>query len=155
MAKKKGKKKGKRYERPAKKAPAFSGAARRAAAGKGTRPRSQTLPGMEQVRSQRLDSLCEDIADARQRGNAAKSDEAGSVQAALQDMQKSTDKFPNGRTVYKHAGVELARIPGADKLRVRLTKEQGDADDDDQVGDERRDAVDEIPTGDAGSTEIH
>jgi len=31
-------------------------------------------------------------------------------------------------TVYKHAGIEMARIPGSEKLRVRQTKDQGDAD---------------------------
>jgi hypothetical protein len=30
--------------------------------------------------------------------------------------------------VYKHAGVELARVPGAEKLRVRLVRGEGDAD---------------------------
>lgn len=40
-------------------------------------------------------------------------------------------------TVYKHAGIELARMPGAEKLRVRVTKETGDA----QVGGEAGESV--------------
>lgn len=122
----------------------FSGARARGSAGDKPKPRSQVLPGMEQVRDVALDRLCEDIGDARERMNSAKADEQSSIQSALQRMQKSSDRYPGGRTVYRHAGVELARIPGADKLRVRLTKEQGDAEDNDQVGDERRDAVEEL-----------
>ncbi len=30
-------------------------------------------------------------------------------------------------TIYKPAGIELARVPGAEKLRVRLVKEEGNA----------------------------
>lgn len=110
-------------------------------------PRSQTLPGMDQVRNRKLDNLCEAIGEERNRMNAAKQEEQASIQAALQVMQR------DNVTVYKHAGVELARVPGAEKLRVRLVKEQGDADagdletgetDNDQVGDERRSAVEDL-----------
>ncbi len=76
---------------------------------------------MEQVRSRKLDNVCEGIGDERQRMNEAKSEEQGLIQAALQEMQRT------GIQVYKHGGVELARVPGAEKLRVRLTKDQGDA----------------------------
>jgi len=53
--------------------------------------------------------------------NAAKLEEQGLISSALQAMQK------DGRSVYRHARIELARVPGAEKLRVRLTKEEGDA----------------------------
>ena len=43
------------------------------------------------------------------------------IAAALQRM------VVKGQHVYVHGGVELARVPGAEKLRVRLVKEQGDA----------------------------
>jgi hypothetical protein len=76
---------------------------------------------MEQVRNRRLDNICEAIGDARDQINAAKQEEQGSIQAALQVMQR------DGVQVYRHARVELARIPGAEKLRVRMTKEEGDA----------------------------
>ena len=84
-------------------------------------PRSQVLPGLEQVRSKPLDNLCEGIAEARGQMNTAKQEESGLIQLALQTMVK------RGVSVYRHVGVELSRIPGAEKLRVRLTKEQGDA----------------------------
>lgn len=94
-------------------------------------PRSQALPGMEQVRSTRLDNLCESIGDERASMNKAKQEETGLIQAALQEMQRK------GITVYRHAKIELARVPGAEKLRVRVTKEEGDAGSSDlDTGDE-------------------
>jgi hypothetical protein len=54
--------------------------------------------------------------------NTAKLDEQSAIADSLGEMQRSSV------TVYKHAGVELARVPGAEKLRVRLSKDDGDAD---------------------------
>lgn len=87
------------------------------------RPRQQSLPdeSMERVRSRRLDSICESIADERDKVNEAKKEEGGLISSALQEMQAK------GIQVYKHGGVELARVPGAEKLRVRRVKDEGDA----------------------------
>jgi hypothetical protein len=85
-------------------------------------PRSQVLPGMEQVRSKPLDNLCEGLADVRAAINSNKQEESGLIQSALQTMVRRNIQ------VYKHGGIELARVPGAEKLRVRVIKEQGDAD---------------------------
>ena len=82
-------------------------------------PRSQTLPGLEQVRSRRLDALCEAIGDERETMNHARTEEKSLKASALEVMQR--EKL----TVYRHAKVELARIPGVEKLRVRMTKEEG------------------------------
>lgn len=80
--------------------------------------RSQVLPGMVTIfRSQKLDNLCEGIGDERETLNRAKQEEAKLVAAALETMQKE------GISVYCHARIELARVPGAEKLRVRSTKE--------------------------------
>jgi hypothetical protein len=100
-------------------APARASLKARASTKKG--PRSQVLPGMEQVRSRKLDNLCEGINDCRTQKNAATLEEKSLDDSALQVMVRE------GITVYRHGGVELARIPGAEKLRVRLTKETGDA----------------------------
>lgn len=54
--------------------------------------------------------------------NRARTEEQALITSALKEMQES------GITVYRHARLELARVPGAEKLRVRVTKEQGDAD---------------------------
>ena len=95
---------------------------------------------MEQVRDRKLDNICEGIGEERGRMNEAKTEEQGLIQAALQRMQGG------GVQVYRHAGVELARVPGAEKLRVRLTKEQGDADASDLEAPEK--AAGEGETGD-------
>lgn len=103
--------------------------------------RSQPLPGMEQVRSKRLDNLCESIAEHRATMNAARTEEQSDISAALHEMQKK------GIHTFKHNGVELARVPGAEKLRVRLTKDHGDAGDEDlddtgrEYDEERSEAV--------------
>lgn len=92
--------------------------------------RSQVLPGMEQVRDVKLDNLCEAIGQVRATANEAKQEEAGLIASTLQRM------VAKDVSVYRHAGVELARVPGAEKLRVRLTKETGDATGDDlEVGE--------------------
>lgn len=113
-------------------------------------PRSQSLPGMSEVRNTRLDNICEGIAEERQQKNAADLEEKQLTSTALQVMQSSKI------SAYRHAGVELARVPGAEKLRVRLTKETGDSevsegkttiagsDDDDQDID-GQDGIDDGP----------
>ena len=86
-------------------------------------PRSQTLPGMKHVRHVALDSLCEQILDCRTDSNRAALEEMTLKTKALQVMTREMG------TVYRHAGGELVRVPGGgEKLRVRLTKETGDAD---------------------------
>ena len=77
---------------------------------------------MEQVRSRKLDNLCEAIGDEREMKNKADTEEKGLLQSALREMQSRNVH------IYKHGGVELARVPGSEKLRVRLTKDEGDAD---------------------------
>lgn len=93
---------------------------------------------MERVRNQRLDNLCEAIAEDRGRLASAKADEVGSIQAALREMKQK------GIGAYKHGGVELAFVPGADKLRVRLTK---DAEDSSQAFEPSGDGGDDVPAG--------
>lgn len=44
-------------------------------------------------------------------------DERGDLQGALVEMHNKNV------SVYQHAGVELLRVPGEEKLRVRTTKE--------------------------------
>lgn len=107
------------------------------------RPRQITLPdeSMERVRSKRLDAICESIADERDKVNEAKKEEGGLISSALQEMQNK------GIQVYKHGGVELARVPGAEKLRVRRVKDEGDA------GAEDLEAGDEGGEGEDGSLE--
>jgi hypothetical protein len=81
------------------------------------------LPGLESVRHAKLDRLCEAIGDCRQTMNEAKTEERGLEQAAQQFMEGASPSL----SVYKWAGVELALVPGANRLRVRLTKDTGAA----------------------------
>lgn len=97
-------------------------------------PRSQPLPGLEQARDAELDNLCEEIAEDRAIENAARKRSQAHIQAALQRMQQK------GKNTHRHGGVELARVPGAEKLRVRLTGEEGDAGDEDLESAERDEA---------------
>lgn len=84
-------------------------------------PRDQVLPGMEQVRHSSLDAACASIAECRDTANQARLDEVAQKQAALSYMQH------NSVNAYKHAGIELLRVPGHEELRVRLIKDGGDA----------------------------
>jgi len=87
------------------------------ARGKRRNPSAQTLPGLEQVRSVKLDRLCESIGDGREQMNKLRTEEKDDNRQALRIMHDED------RTVYRHAGVELVRVPGEEKLRVRTTGE--------------------------------
>lgn len=93
------------------------------------------LPGMAQVRNGRLDNLCEAIGEDRRTMASASADEQGSIQAALREMSSK------GLSTYKHAGVELAFVPGKDKLRVRLTKDNSDSSTKVDASDEEPESV--------------
>lgn len=84
---------------------------------KRTAPRSQVLPGMEQVRDQILDHAHEQIAEGRGLMSRGRELEQEGIGVALQRMQKQ------GIKAYRHAGIESVFSPGVDKLRVRMTKE--------------------------------
>lgn len=90
-------------------------------------PRSQALPGMEQVRNAKLDAFCESIGDGRDSMNAIRGEEKATKSSALREMH---DK---GVEVYRHAGIDLVRVPGEEELLVRKSKaeasESGSADD--------------------------
>lgn len=103
---------------------------------RGRKPRQPSLPGTGAVRSEKLDALCEGIGEERGKINDATTEINALIAAALKVMQSKKIN------VYRHAKVELSRVPGAEKLRVRLTKEEGDAGEDDlETGDEASDAT--------------
>lgn len=97
---------------------------------------------MEHVRNVRLDNYCESIAEDRATMASARADEQGSIQGALKEMKA---KAVNS---YKHAGVELAFVAGADKLRVRVTKDNSDA----STGSESGGETDDADMGDEPNT---
>lgn len=77
---------------------------------------------MEQVRIAKLDNLCEAIAETRADMNELRTTEAGNEQAALRVMQQ------HDVSAYRHSGVELLRVPGDEKLRVRTSKDNANSD---------------------------
>lgn len=115
---------------------------------------------MGKVRDTVLDKLCEGIGDERDAQSNSKASERGYLQSALKRMREK------GIFVHQHAGVELARVPGEEKLRVRRTsqdataenlpegetehEEQPEGQEEDQLegseasGDDRREAVEGI-----------
>jgi hypothetical protein len=72
---------------------------------------------MGQVRNVRLDRFCESIGEGRDAMNRLRGEEKSDMQGALREMH---DRHVE---VYRHAGVELVRVPGEEKLRVRTSKE--------------------------------
>ena len=84
------------------------------------KPRQAILPGHERVRSATLDVCCEKIGDIRDRMAQLRKDEAGQKTISMKEMKAK------GYTSYVHARVELARVPGEEKLRVRTSKQDAD-----------------------------
>lgn len=85
------------------------------------------MPHTAGVRVPELDELCEEIGTWRTKKNQAINGEASAKRDALGSMIR------HKKRAYRHDGIELARIPGAEELRVRLTKETGDAATDDSA----------------------
>ena len=89
-----------------------------------TRPKTPILPGMENMVADReLDTLCSAIADNLHIINEASETLKGLKFNGVQALRKK------GRTVYKSHGVEIVRVPGEEKLRTRLVKGEGAAND--------------------------
>jgi hypothetical protein len=99
---------------------------------------------MEQVRDVVLDNACEAIGEIRDSMAEGRKDEAGHKQTALRRMH---DK---GLHTYRHAKVELARVEGEEKLRVRTTKETATATAEGPSDAEADDARDEAENEAAG-----
>lgn len=91
--------------------------------GRATQPRQPALPGTQQLRNRRLDVLCEELGDIREKKNKLSGEERSAISDSLAEMIRA------GVKAYKHAGVVMARLPGAEKLTVKLTKDHGDASD--------------------------
>ncbi len=116
------KKKAAKKSKPVKAKAAPKKATKAAKAKRASSPRSQVLPGMEQVRNRVLDRICEEISDVRDILNGARKDDKDLQNQAVSVMSESKT------TVYRHAGVELALIPGDVHVRVRTLKVTANAD---------------------------
>lgn len=80
-------------------------------------PRSQSLPGMRQVRYTFLDHRAERMNEIRKKKNLLILEEAGELKRTLRYMHDNKINF------YKYAGVEFERVPGEEKLRCHTSKE--------------------------------
>lgn len=88
-------------------------------------PKTPRLPGMEGMALiASLDRLAESLADIRLQLNELRAQEKGQLVMALRELRK------HNRTVYKAHGIELVRVPGEERVRVRLVAGQGAADTD-------------------------
>lgn len=107
------------------------------------RPRQHPLAGMEDVRIDDLDEAAAALAEIRDQMNQLRTDEAGHLRNALKLMRQ------HKRTTWRASGVELFRVPGEEKLRVRTSKEKATAEseDDDEEHVEAIAAGDELRPG--------
>ena len=80
-----------------------------------------TLPGAEGVRSDELDGICEALGRIRDQKNKLIAQEREEMLDALPAMQAAKV------LQYRHAGIELVRKVGAEKLAVRVVTDTGDA----------------------------
>lgn len=85
--------------------------------------KSKPLPGMEGVVHARLNELCEHISETRAQVNQLRGEDNDLCRNALTYMHD------NKVRTYRFAGVELARVPGEEKLRVRTSKETATTED--------------------------
>lgn len=110
-------------------------------------PRTPALPGMENLGQIRdLDNSCRRLADIRHQMGDLRADEAAEMQTSLNAMRK------HNRTSYRQHGVELVRVPGEEKLRVRTSKAEATAETEPEPEDVF--AGDVITETDAGADEF-
>src|SRR3990167_10756478 len=77
-------------------------------------PKNTPLPGMESIgQIAVLDNCCRRISEIRAEISELKADDSAEEQVALNAMRKHIRKS------YSQHGVELVRVPGEEKLRVR------------------------------------
>ncbi len=87
------------------------------------KPKAQKLPGMDQPKVRSLDAVCEKLADVRETLNDARTKEKELVGQALFHLKN------HNIAGYKAHGIELYRVQGDEKVRVRVV-------DDDSTGDD-------------------
>jgi hypothetical protein len=75
---------------------------------------------MEDFKDAELSRLASSVADERHTQAESKQNEAGLLQAVQRRMKTL------GRTTFKAHGVEFVRVPGDEKLRVRVSRNGGE-----------------------------
>lgn len=92
-------------------------------------PRQPALGGIGDLRIKPLDRVCVAIAEVRGDINNLRAEEGGLLRQALSEMRSAR------KQTYRHAGVELARVPGEERLRVRTTKGEDATAETEETGD--------------------
>lgn len=118
-----------------------------ALSGRLRQPRPAPLPGMENARIRPLDDICTSIAETREQMNTLRQEETGLETTALKLMRK------HQKTAWRHAGVELIRVPGEEKLRVRTARERTATAESDEAEANGEEAADAGETQDADTGE--
>ena len=91
------------------------------------RPRQPDLPGTEDRRLQPLDDLAAAYAEVRDR-RMELTDEEGQLKARAIALMHQFKK-----TIYKHDGIEIRLVAGAEDVKVKVRKAPDDADDDVEI----------------------
>lgn len=120
-------------------APVFRGTNARKAKG----PRSQALPGMAQVRDAKLDQICEDIGEGLDQINLGTESVDDGKAAAISRLHS------RGLSSYRHAGVRLSLVPGAEKVSVKREKDR-EVNLSQTVGTTTQHNTEEIPASERG-----
>lgn len=109
-------------------------------------PRQAAL--IEDARIGPLDKIAAAIGDVRDNMNDLRSEEKGHLQVAKKLMHQY------GKSVYKHAGVQVTLVPGDEKVQVRTYKEDtGDASSSGADDQEQERDSDDVAQPDLGETE--
>lgn len=108
-------------KKAAKSKPVFRGGEARAAAAKKATATPKNVPLFKGLRIRALDKVCEQIADTRGAMNRLRGEEADLERHAHRLMREHKQMTWTG------AGVELSRVPGDEKLRVRTSRETSTA----------------------------
>jgi len=94
---------------------------------------------MEGVRNKKLENVCEGIAEVRSEMARLRAEEGSFETEALRYMRDAKIH------TFRHSGVELARVPGEEVLRVRTSKKGATAEtEEDQGQDQVDDSGNEI-----------
>jgi hypothetical protein len=107
--------------------------------------RQVPLSGMEDVRIRALDDCAASIAEIREQMNELRGQEGDHLKNALKLMRK------HDRMSWRAAGVELVRVAGEEKLRVRTSKEKATAEVEEE---ERVEVVEDVEIVDGPGDEL-
>lgn len=113
----------KKREAKAAKSSSATASAQRGRSRKPTGPRAQALPipGGVGRRIQALDDCAAALGEIRDEMAELRAQEKDQMSTALKIMRE------RDRTTWRHAGIEMSRVAGEEKLRVRKSKEQATA----------------------------